>query len=125
MGDKQPKMPTECLQLDSGKRDAAWTELRLIISDPKTKPKMILIQEPPLNKLLPAGKNFKHQGKGKVRALIFMDDDFADHVKAHLLTSFTNSDQVAVNAELDNINGGKIKLVICSLYSKTCTCSKT
>lgn len=111
-------MAVNVVQLNAGKRVAAWANLAQLIERGPRKPTVIILQEN-YRKKLPNGVSFSFQSKSasrRNRAQIFVTKEFADHTGCHLLTDFTDEDQVAVSLKLKLNNTNAMNLIICSTY---------
>lgn len=113
-GDKRESMGINVRQINVGKRWAAWCDITQSIASPSGA-KVIILQEPTTGSL-PNGIIFKHQSNNRCRASIFVDRQFADYAKCHLLTSFSNEDQAAISLQIDGYCGNKIDVILCSIY---------
>lgn len=97
-----------------GKRWAAWNYITQSVSSPRG-PKVIIMQEPTTGSL-PNGIIFKQQTRNRHRSSIYVDCQYSDHTKCHLLSGFTNENQVAVSLQIDGQFGNKINAILCSIY---------
>lgn len=101
-------------QLNAGKRDGALAAATCLVSS-STKPKVILLQEP-FKAGLKYGKTFKAQTGQRQRAAIYVDENFASISGCHLLTEFTDRDQVAVSLKIEVTKDLTMNAILCSVY---------
>lgn len=101
-----------------GRRNAANDNLNTIIeNDPVGKDIQIVFIQEPCKAGISGGKVYKAEIKWvRSRAAIYINHNFKRAGCCHMITELTNGDQVAVDTIFRLPNGGKLNVVLCSIY---------